>query len=470
MATSQRPATPPPRHPAIVQAMMDALYGVTDEVAVITAVMSELLSQAKRGLPADFQWADMPVAVDNADEQNAIVTAREREAATKSTRLSLLVGKRDRLYYAVRSLRRAIVRCNSLMPAIGSYVTHCGEPPGDSWTTSVCAELGVVGGITHSVLPGVSVEVINGLNEARRKILASSEALRKVGPGAIRILSVHEALALLDGRECPVDVLAFEYDLDLLQVLDRDGLIEVRYWTWGRDENSRPVKQPSAWFSPLRYPGMSGSWHQIYVNTERSDHAIPCDVRLSGLGKAELAGWRRQNGGFVLPKPNSAPTRAKATRESMTVEKLREELLGMRQRGEPYTSTQKLADLWGCAKSTVSQAINGSPALQQWAGTTQRGHQARPAATITPAMAESIAAPVPRREASLSSEQEQAVLARLLDQATPEQRAEIHAMTDEGRTALAEQMVAQQLDAEPSPLEPDTPGHRPLKVIIHKRA
>lgn len=206
------------------------------------------------------------------------------------------------------------------MIAIATYVNRPSDPAVDSWTAGLRDELSDLGGVIHRIvvghLPHLTAEAVAALQDGRRKIAVRIERLRNIGPESIRALTVHEALALLEGREFPVDALPPGYDVDLLQVLDRDGFIEVRYWTWNRSDEAKPFEQPSVWFSPLKCPGMAGPWDQIYANTKRNDQFIPCDVRLSGLGKAELAKWRRQQAGITVAelKPVSAaakPAQAK---------------------------------------------------------------------------------------------------------------------------------------------------------------
>ena len=61
-------------------------------------------------------------------------------------------------------------------------------------------------------------------------------------------------------------------------------------------------------------------------------------------------------------------------------------------------------------------------------------------------------------------------MARLIDQARPDERAKLNALDNAGRRELVAMYQSQNLDDEPSPLARNKPGDWPLKVRQHKQA
>ena len=62
-----------------------------------------------------------------------------------------------------------------------------------------------------------------------------------------------------------------------------------------------------------------------------------------------------------------------------------------------------------------------------------------------------------------------AVMAKLINQAPPEKRAELNALDPEQRRELVATYQDQERDHEPSPVEDDPPGQRPHKPKQFKR-
>jgi hypothetical protein len=145
------------------------------------------------------------------------------------------------------------------------------------------------------------------------------------------------------------------------------------------------------------------------------------------------------------------------------------QLLAKRERGEPYTSLRKLVAELGCSDGVIRKAIIKSVTLRGWQARSMEP-KAAPKATdvgeivIDNARQTAEAAP---HDVLLDDERD-AALAQLMDK-HPESRAEINAMSDEGKAKAAKLWIEQRADAEPSPLEPDKPGERPRTVRQHKR-
>lgn len=119
---------------------------------------------------------------------------------------------------------------------------------------------------------------------------------------------------------------------------------------------------------------------------------------------------------------------------------IQQQLEDCRLRGEQFTSRRRLAKRFRCSPSTVHKALDsGTVELQEWAKK-QRG----PSRLIASPKVSSIALktspqhgePVPGE--SLEQADVDVMLARLLDEAEPDERARIHAMTPEQKRRLAE--------------------------------
>ncbi len=146
-------------------------------------------------------------------------------------------------------------------------------------------------------------------------------------------------------------------------------------------------------------------------------------------------------------------------------------LLAKRDRDEPYTSLRKLCRELKCSDATIRKAIDKSATLKGWQARSA-GAKAAPKATDLGAVVRDNARQTtePAPDDLLPDDDIQATMARLIDQAKPDERAKLNALDDAGRRALVATYQSQNLDDELSPLEPDKPGARPRKVLQHKRA
>lgn len=168
---------------------------------------------------------------------------------------------------------------------------------------------------------------------------------------------------------------------------------------------------------------------------------------------------------------------------------VQEQLIALREQGEPYTNIQDLAKRLKCSPSTVHKAIR--PGLSQLKSLEEdqqdevnakarllQGWQARGPAGNRAPHAESLSDVVvdntrQQKEADPSNvmpdEEVDRVMGRLIEKAAPEKRANLNALNAEERRTLATEYHAQGLDNEPSPLEPDRPDCRPQQVKHHKQ-
>jgi hypothetical protein len=146
-------------------------------------------------------------------------------------------------------------------------------------------------------------------------------------------------------------------------------------------------------------------------------------------------------------------------------------LLTKWERAEPYTSLRKLAVELGCSDATIRKAIEQSDTLKGWKARSM-GPKAAPKATDLGAVVRDNTRQTtePGPDQVLPDDDVDATMARLIDQARPDERAKLNALDDAGRRALVATYLSQNLDDEPSPLKPDKPGDRPGKVKQYKRA
>lgn len=126
--------------------------------------------------------------------------------------------------------------------------------------------------------------------------------------------------------------------------------------------------------------------------------------------------------------------------DGMTWQDVQGELETLRLKGERYTSQQRLADRIGCKKFLVQKAIANGPAeLQEWASK-QRGASRLNAAPEAAAVAFQNTPQARELDPAniIEDGDIDAAMAYLLDQAGPDERARINAMSPAERRKLAE--------------------------------
>lgn len=146
-------------------------------------------------------------------------------------------------------------------------------------------------------------------------------------------------------------------------------------------------------------------------------------------------------------------------------------LLAKRDRGEPYSSSRKLAGELKCSESTIRKAIDGSDTLKGWRARST-GPTTAPKAMDLSAMVKDNTRQTtePAPDDVLPNDDVDATMARLINQARPDERAKLNALNEAERRALVAECQKQNLDIEPSPLESDKPGETPRRVMQQKRA
>jgi hypothetical protein len=147
------------------------------------------------------------------------------------------------------------------------------------------------------------------------------------------------------------------------------------------------------------------------------------------------------------------------------------QLLGKRERREPYTSYRKLAKELKCSDSTIRKAIDESELLRGWQARSA-GSKAAPKATDLSVVVRDNkpqkAEPAP--DDVLPDDEVDALMARLIEQASPSEQGKLRAMNQTQRRAMAAAYQAQNFDEEPSPLDTNAQSKQSRKVKLHKRA
>ena len=119
--------------------------------------------------------------------------------------------------------------------------------------------------------------------------------------------------------------------------------------------------------------------------------------------------------------------------------------------GEKYTSQSQLASQLGCSQFTVQKAINKSEKLKKWMNNQTKMSGA--AGSLSPKVTDSMSQTrEPDPAATLSAEDVDAAMAKLIDEARPDDRARLNAMDEDERNRLARAYIEQQRDNEPSSL------------------
>ena len=136
-------------------------------------------------------------------------------------------------------------------------------------------------------------------------------------------------------------------------------------------------------------------------------------------------------------------------------------LSGLQHEGEAYIGCRKLGKRLGVSTSTINKAIRDHPSLQQWA---KRKRSPR-ATTLNAVVADNVRQSVEPDPADvLPTSEVDDVMAMLIQEAKPNERAKLNAMGPDERRKLAVAYRSQEKDSEPSPL---TDGLR--KVKAHKQ-
>ncbi len=133
------------------------------------------------------------------------------------------------------------------------------------------------------------------------------------------------------------------------------------------------------------------------------------------------------------------------TAKGMTWRDVQGKLLGMVETGEPYASIDKLArKCGGCSSSTVHKAINKTPRLKAWQA--QHAAKSPKAQGLNDVVLDSAKSNEDDPAKAAANEELDTVFAKLLQEATPAERAGLNARTLEERRELAQITLEQQRD------------------------
>ena len=135
----------------------------------------------------------------------------------------------------------------------------------------------------------------------------------------------------------------------------------------------------------------------------------------------------------------------------------RDRLIALRRAGESFTSLRDLAARVGCSEGLIRKAIKSDTGLRAWAAETKRTRRTAPAAT---SLNHAIRRVPQRREAapdvdiadSDAPADDDAVLQRLIDAASPSERARLHAMPPDQLRSLLRLVGEQHADHDRAPL------------------
>jgi hypothetical protein len=154
------------------------------------------------------------------------------------------------------------------------------------------------------------------------------------------------------------------------------------------------------------------------------------------------------------PAPPAAPAteRPKPTiGTGLDWQTARERLIAIRRQGESFTSLRDLAARVGCSEGLIRKAIKQDVGLRAWAAESKRTRRTAPAAT---GLEQAIHRTPQRREAAPElatvdadeTDDTDVLLQRLIDAASPAERARLHAMPEEQRMSLLRLMRDQDED------------------------
>ena len=145
-------------------------------------------------------------------------------------------------------------------------------------------------------------------------------------------------------------------------------------------------------------------------------------------------------------------------------------LLAMRKKGKPYTSMADLARRCECGSSTVHKAIHASAELEGWMARHTKATVLPHATSLSDIVTENTPQESENEPSDVLIKHDIDIeMRRLIEQASPEEKARMNTMNEEERCELVKTFNEQYRDREPSPLRGDPPDKRPTKVISSKR-
>lgn len=135
----------------------------------------------------------------------------------------------------------------------------------------------------------------------------------------------------------------------------------------------------------------------------------------------------------------------------------RDRLIALRRAGESFTSLRDLAARVGCSEGLIRKAIKSDTGLRAWAAEAKRTRRTAPAAT---GLEHALRRTAQRREVapdvdlanSDAPADDDAVLQRLIEAASPSERARLHAMPPDQLRSLLRLVGEQHADHDRAPL------------------
>ena len=104
-----------------------------------------------------------------------------------------------------------------------------------------------------------------------------------------------------------------------------------------------------------------------------------------------------------------------------------------------YTSIGDLANRFGCAKATIQKALKDSAKLKGWQARHRKGKGSPRASSLTEFVIDNVEQNrEPNPSESAEHDEQDAVFARLIEDATPDERADLNSMTQEERQQMVD--------------------------------
>jgi len=176
--------------------------------------------------------------------------------------------------------------------------------------------------------------------------------------------------------------------------------------------------------------------------------------------------------GDQLSDPDrSAPTKLQegdGNRRTDTI-KVQRRLERMERSGTKYTGMETLAAQLNCSKATIHKAIHASPRLEKWAQLDVPVGRTPRAESLTEVALDSVASPASGDPADLlPGEDVDLIMAKLIEQAMPEERVRLQSLSCDKRRRIAALYQEQIRDDEPAATH-IVAGDRKRRQKCHKR-
>jgi hypothetical protein len=208
---------------------------------------------------------------------------------------------------------------------------------------------------------------------------------------------------------------------------------------------------------------------QIVAQEMARIHAVRSEVLATTLGF--LNGTNDDPSPGQAPAPAAAPSATTVAAqqpprverpvhvigEGLSWQTARDRLIALRRSGEYFTSLRDLATRIGCSEGLIRKAIKSDTGLRAWAAGAKRTRRTAPAATSLDHAIRRVpqgreAAPDVDIADSDAPADDDAVLQRLIEAASPSERARLHAMPTDRLRSLLRLVGEQHADHDRAPL------------------